>query len=144
MRCWRLRGKLLRSRNDVKLLSARQTEHTEVAPVQREHRFNALPICQMHQACVGDLYPQPPILCEDGCDSGEVGLIQRKKLKGLAVERGQQHPEGRWVCPQKPGRFGDHRPTCEQRPLDTPKLFYARSMVFVRRGKDRYNRAGVD
>ncbi len=128
MRCWRSRADVMDpgdedtwkplamcwpsgSWNNAKLLSARHTEDTKVAPVQCKHRFNPLPICQIHQAGVGELNPQAPILCQDGCDSGEVRLVQRKKLKRAAVERGQQHPESQRVCPQKPGRLGNHRPT---------------------------------
>ena len=143
MRCWRSRGKL-RFTEEPALLSAGKTQHTKVAPVQREHRFNALTICQMHQTRIGELDPQPPVLCEDRCDSGEVRLVQREKLKGLTVERRKQHPEGRWVCPQKPGRLGYDRPASQQRALNTPQLFYARCMVCVGRGKDGYNRTSVD
>jgi hypothetical protein len=72
--------------NDAKLLPPRPAEHTKIAPVQSEHGFNPLPIRQMYQGRIGELYPQAPILSENRGDAGQVGLMKRKKLKGLAVK----------------------------------------------------------
>jgi hypothetical protein len=72
--------------NDVELLSALPAEDPEVAPVQREDSFNPLPICQMYQGRIGELYPQALILSENHGDSGKVRLVQSKKLKGPALK----------------------------------------------------------
>ena len=122
----------------------RQTEHTKVSAIQTENRLNPLPICQMYQARIGELYPQAPILTENRANSGKVWLVQRKKLKRPALERGHQHPEGRRIFPQKPGRLGEYGPTSQQRSPDPPKLLYALSMVFVGRREDGHDRAGVN
>src|SRR6202035_4159153 len=88
--------------NDAELLSARQTEHTKVAPVQSEHGLNSLPICQMYQARVGKLYPQALILSENRGDSGKVRFFQRNKLKRLLWRA--SHTERR-ICRGRNYRF---------------------------------------
>lgn len=46
----------------------------------------------MYQGRISELYPQALILSEDRSDSEKIRLIQEKKLKRPALERGHQHP----------------------------------------------------
>jgi len=83
--------------NNAELFAARAAEDSEVAPVQREHGFNPLPIRQMHQGRIGELYPQAPILSENRGDAGQVGLMKRKSSKGqpwnddISVSRAREY-----------------------------------------------------
>ena len=51
----------------------------------------------MDQRCIGELYSQALIPGEDGGNAGDIRLAQRNNLKGAAMERGQELPEGLWV-----------------------------------------------
>ena len=69
-----------------------QTEYAKVAPVKGEHHVNPFTVCQVYQRCIGKLYPQAFILGEDRGNPREIRLAQSDKLKGAAVERGQEFP----------------------------------------------------
>src|ERR1035437_3867602 len=89
-----------------------QTEYAKVAPVKGEHHVNPFTVCQVYQRCIGKLYPQAFILGEDRGNPSEIRLAQSDKLKGAAMERGQEFPNRQGVCTQKPCRFGNHGSIC--------------------------------
>jgi hypothetical protein len=120
-----------------------QTEYAKVAPVKGEHHVNPFTVCQVYQRCIGKLYPQAFILGEDRGNPREIRLAQSDKLKGAAMERGQEFPNRQGVCTQEPCRFGNHGPTSQQRPAHPPKLLDTRFMVFVGFQQDGHDRPGI-
>ena len=121
-----------------------QTEHAKVAPVQGEHDLNPLTVCQVYQRCIGKLYPQGLILGEGRGNAGEIRLAQRNKLKGAAMERGQEFPDRLGVCTQEPCRLGNHGPTSQQRAPDAMKLLDTRFVVLVGFQQDGHDRACIN
>jgi len=72
-----------------------------------------------------------PYTGEDRGNAGEIRLAQGNKLKGAAMESGQEFPDRVRVCTQKPRRLGNHGPTSQQRTPDEMKLLDTRFMVLV-------------
>lgn len=122
----------------------RQTEHPKISPVQREDRLDPFAVCQVHQRCIGQLYPQAGVLGQNRGNGRKIRLVQRQKLKGPATERCQESPDGLGICTQEPCRLGNHGPARQQRTSDAPKLLDACIVVFIGLQQDCYDRAGID
>src|SRR5271169_5376758 len=84
------------------------------------------------------------ILGEDRGNAGKIRLVQGNKLKGAAMERGQESPDRLGIRTQKPCRLGNHGPTSEQRTPDLMKALDTRFMVFIGFRQDGHNRPGID
>jgi len=120
-----------------------QAQHAKVSPVQGEHDFDRLPVCQVHQRRIGKLYTQALVFDQNRGDAGQIRLAQRNQLKGPATERGQESSDRQRVRPQKPGRFGNHGPTSQKRTPDAMKLRHTSFVMLVGFRQDGHNRARI-
>src|SRR3982750_1474687 len=118
--------------NEPQGLSLRQSERTEVTPVQREHGRDTFSIGQIQERCIGKLDIQVFVFYENGRYVSEFGLVQLKDLEWPAAECGKQSPDRLEVGTQKPCNLRQHRPACQERPVNLLELFDANAMVRVR------------
>jgi hypothetical protein len=105
--------------------------------------FISVPVRQVHERGIGQLYSQIPIAGKNRSDSRQIHRIERGKLKGFAVKGGQESCDRDRVPSQKPRRLGDYRPAREQRAPDMSKLLDASFMVFVGCRKNGHDRARI-
>ena len=73
--------------NQAELLSARQTEHTKVAPIEGENCFDPFTIRQVYQGRIGKLYAQIVVPGKNRRNAGEICRVEGNKFKRSSAER---------------------------------------------------------
>jgi hypothetical protein len=77
---------LLDFRDQAEFLSPGEAEYAKITSVEREHGFNLVPVCQVHERGIGQLYFQIPVAGNNRSDSTQIHRIERGKLKRFAVK----------------------------------------------------------